>query len=1093
MPKIVISYRRQDSEAITGRIRDRLANQYGDQSVFMDIDSIPFGVDFRERLGEALQETDILIAVIGPKWTGIQKGGRPRIREENDPVKIEIEHALERGIPLIPILVNKATMPQLAALPDGLKELSYRNAATVDSGRDFHQHMDRLIRSMDQILSSGAKPTSPAGASTTSRNADIVAALEPSRVGDPGKTNPQAGASVMRETALATATDPASATSLTAVTALRAPKRWLAVAAGAAICVMAASGAYLYWKGGPKPVPNDETAKSSQPQIDHPIKPALPTTAALDTHCKPEDGPAFYDDFKSSDGGWGQTGPNFYFENGQMALKPGVAANSTRIYLPLLFKNVIICSEITTAAEQATGDAGAGIVFWAGDYQNYYTAIIFPDSTYAVFRKIAGTWATVVPRVKADAIRPWRPNVVNQMKVITGDNAASLLINGVKIVNFWGQPPVRGGSAGFYAQSDAGAQTEWKFSNIAVARLDDAAAPSAKALFPARDIALLSACKPNASVAFVDDFNPHNPGWSTSGDAISFKDGEVIFEPKPKKAAQMFFPSLIFKTGTVCADIKLPPQSAISGSSGLIFWAIDFQNYYVASIYQDGTYDVFRKIDGKWAQVRPRTTAPSIRHDSGAINRIKIAFDNDMATLTINDANIVQFRGQPARSGGFVGIAADSDDAENEWTFLNTAVMVDDKPAGRTPLSDSPAAMAAAKGCKLSPIPVSFFDDFKSPDPGWGNPTADRTFRDGWMVLNSKTEAAVAWIYSPLVFKNATICSDIIAPSAAKSVNGDPAGGVIFWAADYQNYYLAEVYADSTYSVYRKLADKWIVVRPRTKSDAIRGAGAVNRMKVTTAGNYVALFANDKKILDLWGQPPNRGGAVGFFAQFEPGKEEGWRFSNIIVVEDSQAQPEYPTAALAISAKCDENASLAFFDDFKSVDSLDPGWGSLTPAFTLKEGALNVTPERDHAAALIYFPLVFSSATVCLETRSPPQIDNPGNAGAAGIIFWALDYDNYYIAGLSPDGTYAVWRKIGGDAVPVVSKTKAGMINQGPDAVNRMKIAIQPNNATLSINGSVAVVFRGQPSAGGTAFGLYVESGGKIENLWRLTNMAILD
>src|SRR5436309_381601 len=53
MPKIVISYRRADSDAIAGRIRDRLANYYGDQSVFMDIDNIPFGIDFRDHLQAA--------------------------------------------------------------------------------------------------------------------------------------------------------------------------------------------------------------------------------------------------------------------------------------------------------------------------------------------------------------------------------------------------------------------------------------------------------------------------------------------------------------------------------------------------------------------------------------------------------------------------------------------------------------------------------------------------------------------------------------------------------------------------------------------------------------------------------------------------------------------------------------------------------------------------------------------------------------------------------------------------------------------------------------------------------------------------------
>src|SRR5580692_6751113 len=157
MAKIIISYRRQDSEAITGRIRDRLVKQYGDDSIFMDIDSIPFGVDFRDHIGEALRETDMLVAVMGPKWTGIHKGGRSRIREENDPVRIEVEKALERRIPVIPILVNSATMPKTDELPERLKELSYRNAATVDSGRDFHQHMDRLIRSIDQILASRIK------------------------------------------------------------------------------------------------------------------------------------------------------------------------------------------------------------------------------------------------------------------------------------------------------------------------------------------------------------------------------------------------------------------------------------------------------------------------------------------------------------------------------------------------------------------------------------------------------------------------------------------------------------------------------------------------------------------------------------------------------------------------------------------------------------------------------------------------------------------------------------------------------------------------------------------------------------------------
>jgi hypothetical protein len=152
MPKIILSYRRSDSDAIAGRIRDKLASHYGDASVFMDIDSIPFGFDFREHVQAALAQNDILIAIIGPKWLGPGKKNQLRINDENDPVRIEVETALKRRIPIVPILVAGANMPAPATLPVGLRELSFLNAAPLDSGRDFHQHMERLIRSMDRIL-----------------------------------------------------------------------------------------------------------------------------------------------------------------------------------------------------------------------------------------------------------------------------------------------------------------------------------------------------------------------------------------------------------------------------------------------------------------------------------------------------------------------------------------------------------------------------------------------------------------------------------------------------------------------------------------------------------------------------------------------------------------------------------------------------------------------------------------------------------------------------------------------------------------------------------------------------------------------------
>ena len=152
MSKIIVSYRRSDSAAITGRIFDRLIDRYGEELVFMDIDRIPFGTDFRHHIQDALRDADILLAVIGPTWLGRTPDGRTRIQDEADPVRVEIETALKQGLTVIPVLVDNAIMPGAADLPESIRDFAYINAAPIDVGRDFRQHMERLTRSIDGIV-----------------------------------------------------------------------------------------------------------------------------------------------------------------------------------------------------------------------------------------------------------------------------------------------------------------------------------------------------------------------------------------------------------------------------------------------------------------------------------------------------------------------------------------------------------------------------------------------------------------------------------------------------------------------------------------------------------------------------------------------------------------------------------------------------------------------------------------------------------------------------------------------------------------------------------------------------------------------------
>src|SRR2546427_10609964 len=72
---IAISYRREDSLPIAGRLYDRLEAKFGKQNVFMDFDSIRPGSDFRQQIKNRIEQCKVMIAMIGPNCNGKQRGG----------------------------------------------------------------------------------------------------------------------------------------------------------------------------------------------------------------------------------------------------------------------------------------------------------------------------------------------------------------------------------------------------------------------------------------------------------------------------------------------------------------------------------------------------------------------------------------------------------------------------------------------------------------------------------------------------------------------------------------------------------------------------------------------------------------------------------------------------------------------------------------------------------------------------------------------------------------------------------------------------------------------------------------------------------
>lgn len=156
--KIFISYRREDTSGESGRLKDHLEREFGKGSIFYDVETLEAGLNFDQSIAHALNESQVLLAMIGPHWLKVKDvEGNARIQGVDDWVKKEISLALRRDIRVIPILVNGAKMPKSEDLPDELKELALRNAKEISSSR-WTYDVEELAKVLKKLITPVPEP-----------------------------------------------------------------------------------------------------------------------------------------------------------------------------------------------------------------------------------------------------------------------------------------------------------------------------------------------------------------------------------------------------------------------------------------------------------------------------------------------------------------------------------------------------------------------------------------------------------------------------------------------------------------------------------------------------------------------------------------------------------------------------------------------------------------------------------------------------------------------------------------------------------------------------------------------------------------------
>lgn len=143
-PAVFISYRRDDAAGYAGRLHDFLVNWTVRWHVFVDVDSISLGLDFDQVITRAIQESDVIIALIGPRWLGASPS---RMHDPTDFVRREISAGLSADIPVVPVLIHGGTLPPASALPADLVPLLRRQAIELRD-ETWRTDADRLARGL---------------------------------------------------------------------------------------------------------------------------------------------------------------------------------------------------------------------------------------------------------------------------------------------------------------------------------------------------------------------------------------------------------------------------------------------------------------------------------------------------------------------------------------------------------------------------------------------------------------------------------------------------------------------------------------------------------------------------------------------------------------------------------------------------------------------------------------------------------------------------------------------------------------------------------------------------------------------------------
>lgn len=206
----------------------------------------------------------------------------------------------------------------------------------------------------------------------------------------------------------------------------------------------------------------------------------------------------------------------------------------------------------------------------------------------------------------------------------------------------------------------------------------------------------MAACKTGPDTLFEDRFDTLDDPWGSSVD-YGVEDGQFVIKPPAGYNTATINSAALYDDVDVCVDMVVQAPAQQNDCGAIIFWAIDYDNYYSFQISSDGQASFWRRQRGKWLNQTSWRATAGIEKGATVINELRVITDGAKAKLFINGTLFREVKGQPPKNGSEIGLLACSpDNASAHVAFDN---MVVNTPSPDTaPASDSSASAGADNG-----------------------------------------------------------------------------------------------------------------------------------------------------------------------------------------------------------------------------------------------------------------------------------------------------------------------------------------------------------------------------------------------------------